>query len=69
MKAVRKPNSDSRIASNEELAIFRRKCLENSELMKYYISLEDEKNWLKFRNRINQLLQKNRAAYPAVKIT
>ena len=56
MKTRRNLNSDFKIASHEELNIFRQKCLENANLMKYYISLEDEKNWMIFRNRINQLL-------------
>ncbi len=57
MKTMPNINSDFRIASHEELNIFRQKCLKDVKLMKYYISLEDEKNWMEFRNRINQRMQ------------
>lgn len=56
MKTNQTLNTNYAIGNPEELAYFRRKCLQNTKLMEFYISPEEEKEWISFREKVNQIL-------------
>ena len=49
-------NTNYAIGSPEELAYFRQRCLQNTKLMEFYISPEEEKEWISYREKVNQIL-------------
>ena len=56
MKTNQTLNTNYAIGNSEELAYFRRKCLQNTKLMEFYISPEEEKEWISFREKVSQIL-------------
>jgi len=64
MKTNQTLNTNYAIGKPEELAYFRKKCLQDSKLMEFYISPEEEKEWITFREKINQILFNKNSLMP-----
>lgn len=63
MKTNQTLNTNFAIAKPEDLAYFRQKCSQNNKLKEFYISQEDEEEWMAFRNKISQILINKNQSY------